>query len=342
MRNGLNLAVVLGSLAFFLLGTLAPAWPRGTVTQTDAKAMQPYEESLTDKVKFKMVPIPGGIYTRGSPDTEADRNADEGPTHQVEIKPFWMGVMEVTWDEYDLFAFSLDVRDQPKAKPLLDLRGDAVTRPTPPYTDMTFGHGHDGYPALCMTHHAAMEYCRWLSARTGKNYRLPTEAEWEYACRAGTKTAYSFGDSPEALGEYGWFLDNADGKPQPVGKKKPNPWGLHDMHGNVAEWCVDMYVKDEYAKAPKDKPWLQPVVVPIEKRFPHVVRGGSWDDEAPLLRSAARRPSNREWLRQDPQRPQSIWWLTEAVFVGFRVVRPLDEQENLKTLKSKLTRESPY
>jgi formylglycine-generating enzyme required for sulfatase activity len=188
-----------------------------------------------------------------------------------------------------------------------------------------------------------MEYCRWLSARTGKPYRLPTEAEWEYACRAGTKAAYSFGDDPAKLDEHAWFTDNADSKPHPVGQKKPNPWGLFDMHGNVAEWCIDHYVKDQYQKVAAEKQLvINPAVLPSERRFAHVVRGGSWDDEAPLLRSAARRASHREWLRQDPQRPQSIWWLTEAVFVGFRVVRPLDDKDPLINLPSKVTKESPY
>ena len=133
-----------------------------------------------------------------------------------------------------------------------------MTRPTPPYADMTFGFGRDGQPAICMTHHAAMEYCRWLSAKTGKIYRLPTEAEWEYACRAGTKTAYSWGDDPEKLDEYAWDVNNAE-KPMPVGKKKPNPWGLYDMHGNVSEWCLDHYSADAYKTYPTEKPTLGPV-----------------------------------------------------------------------------------
>ena len=133
-----------------------------------------------------------------------------------------------------------------------------------------------------------MEYCRWLSAKTGKVYRLPTEAEWEYACRAGTTTAYSFGDDPAKIGEYAWYVDNAE-KPQPVGKKKPNPWGLHDMHGNVSEWCLDHYVAGhlQYTRE-ADSRARGPSSCPPRKEYPYVARGGSWDDDADRLRSAAR------------------------------------------------------
>ena len=213
-------------------------------------------------------------------------------------------------------------------QPATEKAADAVTRPTPPYADVTFGFGHEGQPAICMTHHAAMEYCRWLSAKTGKIYRLPTEAEWEYACRAGTTTAYSFGDDPAKLDEYAWCVDNAE-QPQPVGKKKPNPWGLHDMHGNVAEWCLDHYVADIYSTLAKDPLTIRPVVLPDRRRsiptWPAAARGTTTPDR---LRSAARRASDLDWSVQDPQRPQSIWWHTDATFVGFRVVRPLEEQEN--------------
>lgn len=294
--------------------------------------MKPYVETIPGtQVTFEMAPIPGGTFTMGSPPSEAGRSDDEGPQHQVTVGPFWMGKTEVRWDEYDLFAFPRSLAPGPRSPS----GADAVTRPTPPYADETFGFTREGNPVISITHHAAMEYCAWLSAKTGKTYRLPTEAEWEYACRAGTTTKYSFGDDPARLGEYAWYLDNADAKPHPVGKKKPNPWGLHDVHGNVAEWCLDRYGKSFYSQFKEKLPALFPVLLPGEEEYPHVVRGGSWDDPAPRLRSVARRASHKEWNKRDPQDPQSIWWLTEAITVGFRVVRPLHEQENLRGFRSK-------
>jgi formylglycine-generating enzyme required for sulfatase activity len=338
-----------GGLLFclFYLLTNSPARTGASASgQTPAAApeMKPYEETIpgTD-VKFEMVPIPGGTFTMGSPPNEPGRKEDEGPQHEVKVGSFWMGKTEVTWDEYDLFAFSQDIKKggaaaapAPTGKAV-----DAITRPTPPYADETFGLGRKRQPVISITHHAAMEYCRWLSAKTGKLYRLPTEAEWEYAARAGTKTAYSFGDDASKLGEYAWYFDNADGKPQQVAKKKPNPWGLYDMHGNVAEWVLDHYDKNFYSTFKPGVLALYPVLLPTEKRYPHVVRGGSWDDDPAALRSAARRASSHEWSKRDPQLPQSIWWHTEAITVGFRIVRPLEEQENLKGLRSKVTRQSP-
>jgi formylglycine-generating enzyme required for sulfatase activity len=299
-----------------------------------------YTESIGDSdVKFDMVPIPGGTFDMGSPMTETGRGKDEGPQHPLTIRPFWMGKTEVTWDEYDLYWKKNKDAKKENLKPA-DESADAVTRPTPPYADETFGHGRESHPVICITHHAAMEYCHWLSLKTGKTYRLPTEAEWEYAARAGTKTAYFFGDDPKKLGDYAWYGENSENVTHEVGQKKPNPWGLYDIYGNVAEWCLDSYKADYYTEFPPDKPTLSPVLIPGPERFPHVARGGSWADKAELLRSAARRSSNKKWIKRDPQRPQSIWWLTDAEFVGFRVVRPVQEQDNLKGLRSKTTRES--
>jgi formylglycine-generating enzyme required for sulfatase activity len=297
-----------------------------------------FETIKGTKVKFEMVAVPGGTYLMGSPATEKGRKADEGPQHPVTVKGFWIGKCETTWDEFDTYWRTRPGKKEDK-EPEKPKDADAVTRPTPAYADETFGLGREGNPVICVTHHTAMQYCRWLSLKTGKLYRLPTEAEWEWAARAGTTTPYSF-DDPKKIGDYAWYSDNADDKPQPVGKKKANPWGLYDMHGNVAEWCVDLYKKDYYGTFPKDKPTLQPVNKPGNTRFSHVARGGSWADDAPGLRSAARVGSDKSWIKLDPQRPQSIWWLTSAEHVGFRIVRPIEEQGNLKGLRSTVTRES--
>lgn len=304
-----------------------PGLPVPDAAASTEAEMKPYTDKIGNtSVTFDMLPIRGGTFTMGSPAGEPQRVDDEGPQHAVTVSPFWMGKCEVTWDEYEVFMFNLDIarRGVTKEQPSeFDKRADALTRPTKPYTDMTFGFGKEGYPAICMTQYAAKKYCEWLSAKTGRYYRLPTEAEWEYACRAGTKTGYSFGDNAEQLGDYAWYYDNSTDAPHPVKQKKPNPWGLFDMHGNVAEWCADQYVADFYARF-KDQPATNPLGIPklIE---PCVVRGGSWSDDPPLLRSAARLGSTPDWKQQDPQIPQSVWYYTDALFVGFRVVRPLAE-----------------
>jgi formylglycine-generating enzyme required for sulfatase activity len=224
--------------------------------------------------------------------------------------------------------FDLDImrRDLAKVKPNgRDSAADEyqLSQPTAPYTDMSFGMGKRGCPAICMSQFGAKVYCQWLSAKTGRYYRLPTEAEWEYACRAGTTTAYHSGDDPKSLDEYAWYYDNSEEKYHPVGQKKPNPWGLHDMHGNVSEWVLDQYTTDFYGKSAgqvADNPLCLPNAI-----YPCVVRGGSWDDDADILRSAARVPSTEDWSRQDPQIPKSIWYHTDAQQVGFRIIRPLAE-----------------
>jgi formylglycine-generating enzyme required for sulfatase activity len=335
-RRTLSLALLIGLALALAAGAVGPA-----KEGTKSADLKTYVETIPGStVKFEMIAIPGGNFLMGSPNTEAARSPDEGPQHPIAIRPFWMGKTEVTWDEYDLYWKKEEGAKKPANLSPAERDADAVSRPTPPYADETFGHGREGHPVLCITHHAAMEYCRWLSAKTGKTYRLPTEAEWEYACRAGTKTAYFFGDDPKLLGDYAWYSANAEDLTHPVGQKKPNPWGLYDMYGNVAEWCLDHYRKDYYATFPADRATLEPVLVPTADRFGHVARGGSWADDAARLRSATRRGSDKTWIRRDPQRPQSIWWLTDADFVGFRVVRPLEELENLKGLCSKVTRES--
>jgi formylglycine-generating enzyme required for sulfatase activity len=245
---------------------------------------------------------------------------------------------EVTWDEYEQFALG---KPAPAAQAAASSGADAVTRPTPPYADPTWGFGKGKQPALGMTWHAAAEYCRWLSAKTGHTYRLPTEAEWEYAARAGTATPWSSGKDPGSLADSAWYADNSDGRPHPVGTRKPNAFGLYDMHGNVAEWTLDRYDAGRYAVLAGGEVKENPVLLPGAARYPHVVRGGSFEDDVAHVRSAARRASKPEWSRRDPQFPQSIWWHTDAIFVGFRVVRAVEEPPALADFKSKITRNSP-
>ena len=298
----------------------------GSTKEKDEKEMKPYSTSIigTD-VTFDMVPIPSGKFKIGSPQNEKGRAADEGPQKEVAVEPFWMGKTEVSWNEFQLFMYPEEDKKIREGKQLSSeqaknvAESDQVTHPTPPYVEMSFGMGTDGFPAISMTQHAANKYCQWLSARTGHFYRLPTEAEWEYAARAGTTTAYFWGDDAAQLNEYAWWGKNSDFAYKKIGKKKPNPWGLHDIIGNVAEWTLDQYDPAYYGKMADKNPWNV-----ASAPYPHVVRGGSWDDEDPAkLRIAARKSSNAEWKRQDPQLPKSYWYHTDAQFLGFRVVRPL-------------------
>ena len=209
-----------------------------------------------------------------------------------------------------------------------DWNVDAVTSPTPLYdSSFTYGVGEQpNQPAVTITPYAARQYTKWLSGIFGNNYRLPTEAEWEYAARAGTTTAWSFGDNPKDLEKYAWIDSNGESKTHPVGTKKPNPWGLYDMHGNVGEWTLDQYSPDTYAKLGSGVVDEKTAVQWPTKLFPRVVRGGSWLEPAAMSRSAARHPSeDREWKLSDPNIPLSPWWFTEepATAVGMRVMRPL-------------------
>ena len=301
----------LSSLFTFLL------FPIALFSQENKFSTYTQELSGTD-LKFDMVSIPAGEFMMGSPENEAGRHPDEGPLHSVKISAFWIGKHEVTWDLFEPFVY----KNQEIRRSTLPLTQevDALTRPTRPYVDMTWGMGKEGFPAIGMTHYAAVQFCKWLYTRTGIFYRLPTEAEWEYACRAQSKGPYSIVEGSK-LDEYAWYNDNSDNKTHPVGSKKPNAWGVYDMHGNVTEWTIDQYKADTYS-AYKNTTALNPIV-PAETLYPHAVRGGSYEDSANDLRSASRRGSNAEWKKIDPQIPKSNWWLTGGTFVGIRIVRPL-------------------
>lgn len=282
----------------------------------DTTQFTPYVQTIPGStISFSMVPIPAGTFTMGSPDGEGNRQPDEGPQKQVTLSAFWMGAREVTYDEFLLFF-----NDENTSR---DSEVDAVTRPTPQYIDLSWGMGKQGgFPVNSMSQRTALMYCRWLYEKTGIFYRLPTEAEWEYACRAGSNTAYYFGNDAKKLKEYAWFNGNSKNKYQKTGQKKPNAWGLYDMLGNVSEWTLDQY-KADYYTAIGDKP-ADPLIE-ATTTYPRSVRGGGYTDDPAACRCAARSKSDPSWNKRDPQIPKSKWWLTDGMYVGFRIVRPLQQ-----------------
>ncbi len=251
----------------------------------------------------------------GSNATEKNRNPDEGPQQKIHLSAFWMGAFEVTRDELDVF-----LKDETTS---LNVEVDAITRPSPQYIDFSLGMGKEGgYPANSMSQYGALMYCRWLYQKTGIFYRLPTESEWEYACRAGSSSPYFFGTDSSKLDQYAWYDKNSDDSFHKVGEKLPNAWGLYDMLGNVMEWTLDHYQENRYASLGVTS---DPVVIPNPSRYPKALRGGGFTETALELRSAKRFKSDPQWNLRDPQIPKSKWWLTEAKAVGFRLVRPLQQ-----------------
>lgn len=348
-----SLAIALGSLSFVAGIAMTPCvaaddqvgWSsskpaEGLFVEVDGRFMVPYKVVIpgTD-VEFEMVPVPGGVAKLGSPESEAGRGTDEGPQYEVELPPYWAGKCEVTWAEYKLFMGMYNIFKKFQTQGIRGVtdenRGLAVTAPTPLYEpSFTYEYGEDPrQPAITMTQFAARQYTKWLSGITGQQYRLPSEAEWEHAARAGSAASYSFGDDVSQLGDYAWYSGNADAGAKPVGTKKPNAFGLHDMHGNVAEWTVDQYTEDGYPSlAGKKNDFVSAVKWPTVA-YPRTVRGGSWEFDAEKVRSASRLGSNdEEWKDQDPNIPLSPWWFTTdpARGVGFRLFRsakPLNEEE---------------
>lgn len=277
-----------------------------------AQELKSYEQSVPgSSIKFKMAAVAGGKFKMGSPSAEKNREADE-QQREVEVSSFWMGTHEVTFAEWD--AYFKD-NSLPQSKNI-----DGVTRATPQYIDLTWGMGRDAtHPTNSMSQLAAVMYCKWLYSKTGIFFRLPTEAEWEFACKGGT-TGKSLTTDVASLAANGYFKDNSGGKYHHVGEKKPNALGIFDLFGNLSEWTLDQYDLEGYQKlSPKD-----PLAPPAGK-YPRVSRGGSYLDEAKELRCANRLPSDAKWNQRDPQIPKSKWWLTDGAGVGIRVVKPLKQ-----------------
>ena len=262
-----------------------------------------YTQSIAgSSVSFPMIAIPGGTITVGSPDNQTGRDTNDQSPVPTTVKAFWMGAREVSWEEFVLFVFSSreDVEKD---------RLDGITHPTKPYGSVYRERGEKGYPAIGMSQRAATEYCKWLSKKTGAPYRLPTEAEWEYACRAGASSAYFWGDDPAQAKDYAWYKDNSKQTTQPLGQLKPNKFGLYDVVGNVAEWCAK-----------------------TDPNNAAVVRGGAFSEPVTRLRCAARMIETPQWNELDPQSPPSTWWLSAADFVGLRVVRSFADGPGNRTM----------
>ncbi|MDI6401451.1 SUMF1/EgtB/PvdO family nonheme iron enzyme [Balneolaceae bacterium ANBcel3] len=273
------------------------------------------------EVLIDMVPIPGGTFMMGRSSDEPGKQAHEGPKTEVTVDPFWMSKHEITWEQYDLFASQIvDRQISAETMAKFGIEAEALTAPSAPYGDATFGMGRDNRPAIGMTHYAAVIYAMWITAVTGEFHRLPTEAEWEFACRAGSETSYYFDANEYELDDFEWHAENSNRSYQGVAAKKANPFGLHDMMGNIAEWTMDEFHEDYHERIREGKqnnPWFNPEVL-----YPRTIRGGSFRDQPDDIRCTTRRGSDPRWSRGDPQIPRSMWWHTNAPFVGFRLVRP--------------------
>ncbi len=288
-------------------------------------------------VSFDMVAIPGGTFQMGSPESEPYRREDEGPVHLVSVDSLWMGRVEVTWDEFEAWYRATRSEGRTDTRIMEEEGVDAITGATPPYVPPDQGWGKGQRPAITMTHHAAEQYCRWLSQVTGKRYRLPTEAEWEYAARGGVTSPYFFEGSPtkytsrrwwnrllgrdtEVLDSFAIHSGNSGGRTQPPAQVAPNPFGLVNMLGNVREFTSDWYAATTYRRRAGDTVVANPRGP--ETGVERVVRGGSFRSDPADLRAAARgHTRGRACFITDPQIPKSRWWYSDCTDIGFRVVR---------------------
>ena len=307
--------------------------------RAEVSAFEDFTETVPGTAAaIRMIAVPGGTFTMGSPEAEAFRRDDEGPQRQVTVSPFFMAEVETTWDQF--WAFYNETMSEGRTPPAVIYANntrddiDAVSGPTPPFGAPDQGWGMGSRPAITMTHYAAETFCQWLSLKTGRKYRLPTEAEWEYAARGGSSDPYWFPGSPKKFSSEGFlksvfkadtagiarnviYAANSGNRTQEPSRVAANPFGLKNMLGNVMEYCSDYYAEDAYGR-------LQDGAVDPtgpESGSEYVVRGGSYASDAANLRCAARASTHHDdWLRTDPQNPKSIWWYSDIKGIGFRVV----------------------
>lgn len=256
-------------------------------------------EGTTAKIVIDMVAIPGGKAKIGATEDEEGRGDYDLDQEEVTVKPFYMSKTEITWSQFTPWVFNngLEFKLTKEVKKKEAVHG--ICRPSSPYGTIARGLGDSKkHPAFGMSRFCAEKYCEWLSQQTGKKYRLPTEAEWEYAARAGAVEPYYWGEDAAEADNYAWFDENSDFTTQLVAKKKPNKFGLYDMLGNVAEWVQPKTADQEWG----------------------IVRGGHWEKPVTEIRCSSRDEEAPEWNEMDPNQPKSIWWLSSANWVGIRLV----------------------
>ena len=276
IRNG----IVLGSvLKGFPSLKKTPGLPPDDKKIIERKEM---DKTITNSMGMEFVLIPSGKFIMGSPVNETGRRKNEGPQHGVQIStPSYMGKYEVKVSEFRQFVRVTGYKTEAeKAGGCLIQKNNNWEKGKGIHWDNPGFSQNDDHPVTCVSWNDVIEFCRWLAIKTGYFYRLPTEAEWEYACRAGDQKAFSFGSDAKALGTYAWYSDNAGGRTHPVGQMKPNDWGLYDMQGNVREWCQDWYGEytSEFAVDP----------VGPDKGQHRIRRGGAWGAAAKDCRCGER------------------------------------------------------
>ncbi len=302
----------------------------GKFVEIAGKFMVPYTMTIPGtRVEIQMIPIAGGSFKMGA--AAPDAADDVTPQVEVAVEPFWIGKYEVNWEQYQSYM-AMDTAFKKMAKTGLrkvtaEDEVDAVTAPSALYEpDITYEAGEDpDQPAASMTQFAAKQYTKWLSLISGQFYRLPYEAEWEYACRAGTTTKYYFGDDDGKLEEHAWYYDVSDDQRHTCGELEPNPWGLYDMYGNVSEWVLDAYTENGFDDIAGKSLTVEESFQKPKKVYPRLLRGGSWYSEVDYCNSFARLPTDDKlWKEEDPNYPKSPWWYTgeEGLGAGMRLVRP--------------------
>lgn len=367
----LSISVYLFSIFLLLTGTLGCATsdttqdqasePTETETTTEQPSLQDTRTGLEPGVfddhvreipdsdqQLDLIAIPGGTFLMGTPDNGGK---------EVQLDPFWMSKHEISWDQYNLFLedsiedlrrelyqvfYGVDIESADAVsaptwtEELLavlrdaDIPPDVISIPSPSWGDLTGGMGTSGFPTVNITQYAALMYTKWLTIKTGDFYRLPTEAEWEYACRAGNVDEYNPYYRSD-LDQFVWHRGNSDRSYHKVESKSPNPFGIYNMLGNVAEWTMDQYHEDYFDRlqgSPAVNPWFKP-----KELYPRTIRGGSWMDQPEAASCIQRRGSDPSLKRNDPQLPKSLWWHTNAFHIGFRVIMPKNQPEGVSDME---------